>query len=209
MRSVSVDQPSMPAVLMQARSRARHRRRSPPAPRGLRMPDSTTCRLRPQWRETSGASMTSGPARMLAMIRSKGSAAAHPADGRRRGADELDAPASRWRRHCRVRPRPTARRCRRRRSRACGSARAAAMASTPEPQPRSRTRAKLPARVSRSMAIRQPQRRRVMRRAEGLAGLDQDGAGPVRDAASIVAAVHGEASGADGRQGPPARWPPS
>ena len=100
-------------------------------------------------------------------------------------------------------------RCRRRRCGPAGKARAAAMARMPEPQPRSRTRRK-------RAPPRQPvdgdeaaERRRVMGRAEGFAGLDQDGVGALRHAAPVVAAVDREPSGPARAAARPARGRPS
>ena len=80
-------------------------------------------------------------------------------------------------------------------------ARAAAMASTPEPQPRSSTRRNLPRTGKLVDGEQAAERRAVMGGAEGFAGIDENGARPVRDAAAVVAAVHDEAPGDHRRQG--------
>ena len=80
-------------------------------------------------------------------------------------------------------------------------ARAAAMASTPEPQPRSSTRRVVPCTRQLVDGQQAAERGAVVGCAEGLPGVDQDGARAVGDAPAVVAAVHDEAAGDDRRQG--------
>ena len=75
------------------------------------------------------------------------------------------------------------------------------MASTPVPQPRSSTRAK-PATAGYTVERFEAERGGgVVAGAEGLAGLDLDGAATAAGAVAVVAAVHEEAACGHRRQG--------